>query len=64
MAVHAAVFHEEAGRAVLQLDAAIPLLGAVGAGFCGRRGRKDWDWDWGDSTATRARPRSPQSPCS
>ena len=33
LAVHAAVFHEAAGRAVLQLDGVAPELAAVGAGL-------------------------------
>ena len=33
LAVDAAVFDEAAGRALLQLDGAAPLLAAVGAGF-------------------------------
>ena len=33
LAVHAAVFHEAAGRAVLELDDIAPLLAAVGADF-------------------------------
>ena len=33
LAVHAAVFYEAAGRAVLELDGAAPVLAAVRAGF-------------------------------
>ena len=33
LAVHAAVFDEAAGRAVLELDGVAPVLAAIGAGF-------------------------------
>ena len=33
LAVHAAVFHEAAGIAVLELDVVAPVLAAVGAGL-------------------------------
>ena len=55
LAVNAAVFHEEAGVAVLELDRVIGSLAAVGAGFfrvC--RGRRDRDATNHDSDTAMA----------
>ena len=52
LAVDAAVFDEEAGRAVLQLDAVVSFFAAVGADFSGFSGRVDWDTAHLDEGAT------------
>ena len=41
LAVHAAILHQVAGRAVLELGGIAPFLAAVGADFDGNVGRGD-----------------------
>ena len=52
LTVHAAILHEKAGRAVLQLDAVVSFFAAVGADFSGFSGRVDWDTAHLDEGAT------------
>ena len=57
LAVDAAVFDEEAGRAVLELDGIAPFLAAVGAGFFDRVDRDTAhaeSWDVGDTVYVKA----------